>query len=135
MATRGSQARNTAPKEVYEGRVHKWEKRIVQHKKGVVRSEVQLEVLRWIATDELCPELTGPRHPHIKPLKKPIIRQPKPPSEPTGEQAPADQAAAQQPQETPKAPPEGTAGEQAQPPPPPQQQQPETQRVPASSAG
>ncbi|GLI68690.1 hypothetical protein VaNZ11_013176 [Volvox africanus] len=85
MATRASLARGTAPKEVYEGRVHKWERRWLVHKKGTVKTEAMLELLRWIVTDARCPELTGPRHPHIKPLKRPIIRQPskKPPEQPT----------------------------------------------------
>ncbi|GIL43641.1 hypothetical protein Vafri_1324 [Volvox africanus] len=85
MATRASLARGTAPKEVYEGRVHKWERRWLVHKKGTVKTEAMLELLRWIVTDARCPELTGPRHPHIKPLKRPIIRQPskKLPEQPT----------------------------------------------------
>ncbi|GLC33854.1 hypothetical protein PLESTB_000511800 [Pleodorina starrii] len=87
MATRASLARNTAPKEVYEGRVHKWERRWLVHKKGTVKTEVMLELLRWIVTDEQCPEITGPRHPHIKPLKRPVIRQPsKKSAEQAGEQ-------------------------------------------------
>ncbi|GIL72380.1 hypothetical protein Vretimale_4147 [Volvox reticuliferus] len=87
MATRASLARGTAPKEVYEGRVHKWERRWLVHKKGTVKTEAMLELLRWIVTDVRCPELTSPRHPHIRPLKRPIIRQPsKKPSEQHAEQ-------------------------------------------------
>ncbi|EFJ44888.1 hypothetical protein VOLCADRAFT_106262 [Volvox carteri f. nagariensis] len=96
MATRASLARGTAPKEVFEGRVHKWERRWLVHKKGTIKTEVMLELLRWIVTDERCPELTGPRHPHIKPLKRPIIKQPsKKPAEQAGEQAGEQQGAGQ----------------------------------------
>eukprot|EP00198_Chlamydomonas_reinhardtii_P013383 XP_001702720.1 predicted protein [Chlamydomonas reinhardtii] len=67
MASRARAVINTAPREQIEGRVHKWERRWVVHKKGTQKQEVQLELLRWIQTEERCPDLQGPRFPHIKP--------------------------------------------------------------------
>ena len=50
MASRARAVINTAPREQIEGRVHKWERRWVVHKKGTQKQEVQLELLRWIQT-------------------------------------------------------------------------------------
>lgn len=67
MATRGRHARDDGQKE-FTGRVHHWSYAWVTSKQPKTK---ELKFRRWQQTDERLPELAGPRHSYIEPVKDP----------------------------------------------------------------
>jgi hypothetical protein len=61
---------------VLEGRVRKWRSSWDKVAKGPKPTGVQnettndtrLEILRWVATNDISEQPTGPRHPHLRPV-------------------------------------------------------------------
>ncbi|KAI3435030.1 hypothetical protein D9Q98_003082 [Chlorella vulgaris] len=66
MATRGRHTRDDGQKE-FTGRVRRWRKVWVASKEPKSK---ELKFQRWLQTDERPPELAGPRHSYIVPVKE-----------------------------------------------------------------
>lgn len=74
MTTRASLARGGFVKEQFDGRVHKWERRWVATKKGTLKQELQLELLKWVPTGQSLVHSGGARagvEPYPSPSKAP----------------------------------------------------------------